>query len=611
MSCFPVPQIISLFALWGYCAFGEVRYVNVNSASPVTPFTSWATAARVIQDAIEVSAAGDLILVTNGVYQTGGLAVFASQTNRVALTKALTVQSINGPDVTIIRGYQLPGVTNGDGAVRCAYLTNGAALIGFTLTNGATFGLGYYFDYQSGGGAYLYPGGTLSNCILAGNVAYGDGGGARSGTLVNCSLIGNRAFVDGGAALWSTLSNCYLFNNRADSNGGGVYSGSLDNCTVISNYAGANGGGASDSTLRNCNLVRNSASAGGGVAGGTIINSTVVSNSAATGGGASGSFVTNCVLPWNTATTGGGASFCNVKNSSILGNTAAMGGGSYSGSLENTLVISNRANQGGGANQNVMRNCTIVFNEADQGGGLYFGRMYNSICYYNTSTNGENYQQGAGDVGNRNCVKPLPAVGTGNFTNAPLFQNETAGDFRLQPMSPCINAGRNADAPEGPDLSANSRIAGGTVDLGAYEFQTPTSLISYAWLQQYGLPSDGSVDYLDGDGDGHNSWQEWRAGTVPTNSQSVLRLLPPLRVSPGLSVKWQSVTGKLYWIERSTNLLLISPLVTRGTNLFATSNSVTFNDVTATNLGPYYYRVEFNSSERPSSTDSAPSLSAR
>lgn len=583
---------VAFIAFCGISVSGTVRYVSANNATPTAPYTNWATAAVVIQDAIDVALVGDLILVTNGVYQTGGIAVFSSQTNRVALTKAVTVQSVNGAEVTVIRGYQIPGMTNGEAAVRCAYLTNGASLIGFTLTNGATFGFGYYFDYQSGGGAFLSMNGVLSNCTLVGNTAYSDGGGAFGGVLNDCILIGNRAYVDGGGAVFSTLSNCFVFNNRADLNGGGVNYGTLNNCTVISNTALYNGGGTADSTLRNCTLMGNAAMRGGGASGGTLTTCNVVSNSAGSSGGAGGSIVSNCVLAWNSAESGGGGvGFCDVKNSVIVGNSAKWGGGAYQWSLDNSLVISNRAEQGGGAFDSMMRNCTILFNDADQGGGMYLGSVYNSIVYNNVATNADNYYQGPGGVANRNCLKPLPPVGAGNFTNAPLLLDQAAGDFRLQSISPCINAGRNADAPEGLDLSANPRIVGATVDLGAHEFQTPGSLISYAWLQQYGLPTDGSIDHLDTDGDGHNCWQEWRAGTVPSNNQSVLRMFPPTRGVSGLTVKWESIAGKHYWIERATNRTAIFPFLTRATNIVALSNSTAFNDITATNVGPYYYRI--------------------
>src|SRR5262249_23181856 len=89
-----------------------IHYVSLDSPAPLPPSASWANAGTNIQDAVDASSVpGALVLVSNGVYQTGVRECFG--TNRVAVTKAVRVQSFNGLAATVIQGFQVPGTNLG------------------------------------------------------------------------------------------------------------------------------------------------------------------------------------------------------------------------------------------------------------------------------------------------------------------------------------------------------------------------------------------------------------------------------------------------------------------------------------------------------------------
>ena len=140
-------------------------------------------------------------------------------------------------------------------------------------------------------------------------------------------------------------------------------------------------------------------------------------------------------------------------------------------------------------------------------------------------------------------------------------------------------------------MDGSARIAGGTVDMGAYEFQSPSSVLSYAWAQQYGLPTDGSADYSDSDSDLLNNWQEWTAGTVPTDDASALQLLHLTRDAFGITVTWQSVIGRTYFLERTTNLNAMPPFSLLASDIFGQAGTTSFADTNAIGPGPFFYRV--------------------
>jgi hypothetical protein len=187
------------------------------------------------------------------------------------------------------------------------------------------------------------------------------------------------------------------------------------------------------------------------------------------------------------------------------------------------------------------------------------------------------------------CTWPWPGVfpdTNGNITTPPEFVDTNGwSNLRLRGFSFCIDAGNNAAAHGATDLDGRPRIIN-RVDIGAYEFVEPFN----AWLQQYGLPTDGSADFIDSDSDGYNNYQESVAGTDPTNALSALRLLTPTSDLSGLHLTWRSVSNRTYFLERSTNLASGS-FSSVASNVAGEAGTTTFIDTNAAGAGPLFYRV--------------------
>lgn len=364
------------------------RYVWTNSPSPGPPFTNWDTAARSIQEAVDICSSGDTVVATDGVYVTGGRAMPGlALTNRVLVTNAITLRSVNGPLSATIRGQGPAGA----GAARGVFLTNGAALSGFLVENGWTLAAadaGAGAD-KAGAGVLAFAGCTVTNCHLSNNEASGAGGGFSTASgfgpgdptlLVDCMLEYNTSSNGGGAYLFGgVISNCTFRSNTVMYGfGGGAYAVNADvsDCLFVGNMAVAGGGLALAGDAARITAISNMAAVGGGIYGGEAILQDVqlIANSASTNGGGAfletcwltGGIVSNNDLAWGG---GGGASYG--------AGIASMGSRIIDCTLENNRG-NDAADRGGGIAcyprgswTNEFMDCRIRGNTAGDGGGIF------------------------------------------------------------------------------------------------------------------------------------------------------------------------------------------------------------------------------------------------
>ncbi len=214
--------------------------------------------------------------------------------------------------------------------------------------------------------------------------------------------------------------------------------------------------------------------------------------------------ISNCIIRGNTAEGGGGIGISRGKpvihNCLIAGNAAFGGAGVHCSGLGANAVLTNctivnnatlpgGTDNGGGVKSNfnakvTIRNCIVWGNSAAEGSQLVvrLGASLN-VAYCDV-------EGGLGDVFVDGGVLTWA---DGNTDADPLFGNPAAGDFRLSPGSPCIDAGQNnaiaaiaesdldghprfADDPATADTGCGVPVV---VDVGSYEFQGKPATVHF------------------------------------------------------------------------------------------------------------------------------------
>jgi len=110
------------------------------------------------------------------------------------------------------------------------------------------------------------------------------------------------------------------------------------------------------------------------------------------------------------------------------------------------------------------------------------------------------------------------------------------------------------------------------------------------WLAQDGLTNFSADALADADGDGLLTWQEYLAGTNPTNPASVFKITGGGANSQGSVIRWSSVSNRFYNLSRTTNLMSSFSVLAGASNLPATPpENVYTNPVPI--AGPAFYKI--------------------
>ena len=375
----------------------------------------------------------------------------------------------------------------------------------------------------------IYASPTISDCTISANTASYRGGGIycyyASPSITGCTISGNTAYQGGGIFCDTdsdaTIFGCTISQNTAarDYNGygGGIAceeaQAEITNCTIVENTSDYAGGGIycgqlPSATITGCIIAENEAARGAGVSSWgsapAISACTIAANAGYHGGGVyclSGlPRITNCVIYQNSADVGGGI-FCNdspvtITNCTIAGNTCNYtdGGGIHNSGWDASPTITN---------------CILWGNSAD---------LFQCSASYSCT---EDLEPGEGNV----FLDPLFVDPDGPDNDSGTWADS---DYSLSAGSPSIDAANGGVAPatdilghprhDDPGVDNTGVGAPDYVDMGAYEFQGTSVIVSYLEIagdadvnENSGAQYTCTAHYTDGsteDVSGSATWSE-------------------------------------------------------------------------------------------------------
>jgi hypothetical protein len=473
---------------------GSVLYVD-DDAPPAGDGQSWATAYRFLQDALADADAsgGDVtdIRVAQGLYRPDRREANPGGTGR----RQETFRLVDG--VLLAGGYAGIGAPDPDVRDVSTYVT------------------------------------TFSGDLLGDDGPWEESApprsyGENSWHVVKGSGISDTAIIDG---ITITAGNASGPAGEDDT-GGGMFIGE------------------GNPTIRNCRFEKNYATRGGGIdivcSSLVISESTFEKNVALEAAGAiqcrsvTGVTISKCSFFENRAEHdefgGGGIVVRRLEPDEVPPCSRSDRGGIYDVVVTGSLFVANHAEYEGGAlvttydGTTLLSNSTVVGNNAvEAGGGVCTaggGTTYveNSIIYSNTTEDPRTLEEdkqifvlngwGETRVSSSNTEGGLGGIQVfndgGNVDAPPLFVDPANRNLRLQPGSPCIDAGDNTAVPQGAtDLDGTPRILDDPtvpdtgigdcpiVDMGAYEQPGGTTGCCAADITGPGGVPDDNVDALD------------------------------------------------------------------------------------------------------------------